>query len=299
MIIVKLRGGIGNQLFQYAFGKALSSYYNTVLKLDNSWYMNCKSQSNNLLPYRAYLLNRFQIKEDIASIKEIDNFRKEIVNVKVGRLERIFKKCFVFKSRNVFLEPSLSYCSEVFNVGRNTYFIGFWQTERYFLPLKDIIVGEFNLKDEYSIDDFEITKLIKSCNSVSIHVRRGDYEHIANKNKHGLCPLQYYKDAIDCINKEKDNPHYFCFSDDIEWVRNNFKFNHQATYIPNILKDFQELILMSHCKHNIIANSSFSWWGAWLNKNPDKTVIAPKLWLADTNMNKQANNLVPNNWIRI
>jgi hypothetical protein len=131
-------------------------------------------------------------------------------------------------------------------------------------------------------------------------VRRGDYVTSPKTNSvHGTCSLEYYYDSFNLIEKQHKNSHYFIFSDDIEWCKQNLEFIKNKTFIELSAneRDHEEMYLMSQCKHNIIANSSFSWWGAWLNQNPDKMVIAPKKWFHDQQIN--TNDLIPDTWIRI
>jgi hypothetical protein len=146
----------------------------------------------------------------------------------------------------------------------------------------------------------KIAEQISRVNSVSLHVRRGDY--VANLKVaaiHGLCSKEYYASAIKFISKKVERPHFFVFSDDINWVENNFKINYPCTYINQNFSNesYNDLRLMSLCQHNIIANSSFSWWGAWLNCNSEKIVIAPKKWFA--NSDKRCDDLIPEKWVRL
>lgn len=300
MIVIELMCGIGNQLFQYAFGRALALHNNTELKLDNfTWYNKFKGREDIVAP-RNYALNYFKIKENFASLNEVNRFRKSYNGVSNRRLHLFSANFFGFK-KTFFLEPGFNFCPDVFKLSGNVYFEGFWQSEKYFLNIKDNIYEEFNLKDEYSIDDLEITDLIKDSNAISIHVRRKDYVNIQRVNQyHGVCSVEYYQRAISHILKEVKKPHFFFFSDDIDWVKENFNINNQSTFVSNnSLKACQELRLMSYCKHNIIANSSFSWWGAWLNKNPEKIVIAPEIWFSDVTMNRQTEDLIPSEWLII
>jgi hypothetical protein len=147
-----------------------------------------------------------------------------------------------------------------------------------------------------------ITNEIKNSNSISIHIRRGDYVSNQHTNDiHGLCSLDYFYKSVQYMNSKIYNPIYFIFSDDMDWVKKNFNTeNLKYKFIEtNMNQNHLDLILMSYCKHNIISNSSFSWWGAWLNININKIVIAPKIWFANKKMNNLISDLIPNNWITL
>jgi hypothetical protein len=136
--------------------------------------------------------------------------------------------------------------------------------------------------------------------AVSIHVRRGDYVSDAGTNRfHGTCSVDYYHDAVDRISGFAPASHFFVFSDGIDWAKENLRLRQPVTYVDfnDGEKNYEDLRLMSLCKHHIIANSSFSWWGAWLNPNPDKIVIAPKKWFNDPSIN--TDDLIPNSWLRL
>ena len=133
-----------------------------------------------------------------------------------------------------------------------------------------------------------------------MHIRRGDYVSNPTTNKlHGTCSLEYYHNAVDIIAAKVSNPHFFIFSDDHEWARNNFKIDYPLTFVAhnNAGKNYEDMRLMSLCKHHIIANSSFSWWGAWLGSNPKKIVCAPRGWFKDKSLN--TNDIIPSDWSRI
>lgn len=255
MIIIKLQGGLGNQLFQYAFGRSLSVKENKILKLDISNY--------DSDPLRSYKLRHFNIKERIAFPLEI------------------------FWSKMI----------KRLGFGQSSYLEGYWQSEKYFSDIEDTIRREFKLKDPLKNEAQKFSDEIKNTNSVSLHIRRGDY--VTNDKLKGFLqplPLAYYNEAIEIVEKKIDKPHFFVFSDDIAWVKDNLKINHQVSYVSGSgIEDHEELALMSQCKHNIIANSSFSWWGAWLNDNPGKIVIAPKNWFSDGDNSE----LIPNTWTTI
>ena len=181
-----------------------------------------------------------------------------------------------------------------------TYFSGYWQTEKYFLPIEDKIrlAFKFDLK---KVNDRTNSLLLemKPQNAVSIHIRRGDYEYDLNAKEvlGGICDMEFYKKSIHYICEKNKDPFFYIFSDDCEWVMEHFSFLLNSSIVDWNKKadSWQDMMLMSQCKHNIIANSSFSWWGAWLNSNPQKIVIAPSKWFN----NFDALDIVPESWIRI
>lgn len=292
MIIVKLQGGLGNQLFQFAIGKRLSIYYNTILKLDTSFLI--KSTVNtiaNVTP-RQYALQHIAKDTAIATKKEIDLFSNN-TNIK-HRLKKYIAQYKYIKEANFkFDDTFLTY-------GKNCYLDGFWQSELYF---KDIATDLKTVFDEQALQDdkcITVYNSITNCNAISIHIRRGDYVTNTAANKfHGVCSIEYYYKAIELIAAKVSNPNFFIFSDDYKWVYDNFNINHPFTIVDinNINKPLLDMKLMSYCKHHIIANSSFSWWGAWFNLSNEKQVIAPKNWFQDKTID--TTTLFPSNWITL
>lgn len=297
MIIIRLQGGLGNQLFQYALGRALSIKNNVPMKLDISQYY----KKNEI---RKYGLKDFNINAEIATKREItsigipdpqSNFLLTRITRKVFRYFDSKKK---ISERKYVLEPNFTFSEEILNIKDNAYINGDWQSFKYFENIKSALIQELYLAKPLSPEAEKIGNGISKTNSVSVHIRRGDYISNSQTNSfHGTCSTEYYRNAINRISKETTSPILFIFSDDINWVRENIKFQFPTIYVskPEI-RDYEELILMSKCKHNIIANSSFSWWGAWLNQNPNKIVVAPQKWF---NASVDTSDLVPENWIRI
>ena len=179
------------------------------------------------------------------------------------------------------------------------YMSGYWQSENYFESNRSILINDFSFRIPLNARNADALRLISSSNSVSIHIRRGDYLHNANaKATHGLCSLEYYHKAIRLIKATIGKPRFFIFSDDMLWVKAHLEPEEDCIFVDwNFGVDsYNDMRLMSLCKHNIIANSSFSWWGAWLNRNPDKVIIAPKRWFAGK---INDSNIIPSSWIRI
>jgi len=291
MVIVNILGGLGNQMFQYAIGKALALESNQALKLDVTSFKD--------YVLRNYELNVFNIDCKIATEEEIKMLKYRKPNF-FEKLHMLIRKksppCSSFCRK----EKYYYFDSEVLNRNENTYLFGYWQSEKYFLEYKDILMKEFTLKNNISTQSSKYQKLITSQTSISLHIRRGDY--ITNKHTntyHGTTSLSYYKKAVMIIKEKLDNPYFFMFSDDMDWVKNNFDFIENGIFVelPQNIPDYEEMYLMSICKHNIIANSSFSWWGAWLNQNPEKIIIAPKKWFNDSSIDTK--DLIPDTWLRI
>lgn len=299
MIIVKLNGGLGNQMFQYALGRHLAEKNSTLLKLNLTDFEKYK--------LRKFGLHCFDIWDHIASKEEIETFRKnnsrlsKFVSKTRKRLSFSFNStCDFYQDTIVLKEKQFSFDASVLEVKGNIYLDGYWQSEKYFSAIRDILLKEFAIKYEQNFKNKELTKLISNTESVSIHFRRGDYAHNPETNQyHGLCTFDYYQKAVNIIVQKFPNCHFFIFSDDHTWVNENFKLSYPVTMVDHNddITNYEDLRLMSFCKHNIIANSSFSWWGAWLNINPDKIVIAPGKWF--NNEKIDIKDLIPEGWIRI
>jgi len=274
MIITRISGGLGNQMFQYAIAKAMAKKNSDIFKLDISFY---PKQT-----LRKYELNQFNIEENIASEKECVKLRgKEDFLFKVKRklgVENI-------RPSEYYLEKEITiFDQNLWNKKGNIYLDGFWQNEDYFKDIRDEILKDFTLKDDISNEAKKYLEDIKNSQSVSLHVRRGDYVQNAHTNSvHGTCDLEYYQKAIKYIEQNVENPIFYIFSDDIEWCKENFEFLENKVFIDDTKSAFDDLELMKNCKHNIIANSTFSWWGAWLNQSDEKIVVTPKIWFSSKN----------------
>jgi|SRR3989338_363061 len=295
MIVTKLIGGLGNQIFQYAAGRRAAFINNTQLKLDITGY----EKQEGITP-REYMLHDFNIQENFASIAEIEKFKK-IPRSFIGKyLSKVIKWITPFHRQSYIKERHFHFDPEILKIKENTYLEGYWASEKYFADIEDIIRSEFTFKKKPNEENKKMIDKIQNCNSVAIHIRRGDYISDAKtREHHGSCGPDYYHQAISIIAKKISNPHFFLFSDDPDWVKANLKLTYPSFYINFNTgnKSYEDLRLISLCKHNIIANSSFGWWGAWLNKNPDKIVIAPRKWFQDDSINTE--DLISKSWIRI
>ncbi len=292
MIIVKIIGGLGNQLFQYAFGKAIEK------KLGKNVYYDISEFSYYDL--RNFELHHFNVELKFASKeseRELNNFKNRLL----FRISRILKiEELVFKYLSYYREHVDNKPININRINNDIYLDGYWQSENYFLEIKDIIYRELSIKTELSIKNQNQLKEISLVNSISLHIRRGDYITNNRVSKiYETCSLEYYQKACDYISDRIENPVFFIFSDDIEWAKSNLRNQYNNIFVDaNCAQSaIEDLRLMSSCNHHIIANSTFSWWGAWLNQNQSKIVIAPKVWFVD--QYKNFNDPIPIGWIRI
>lgn len=295
MIVVKLEGGHSNQLFQYAAGRRLALKLGVELLMDLSWF-NSIAQGDT---QRIYELGEYKIKQNFITNDKFALAKDEPENIKV-KLYKITKGRR--KPRFIqYREKNHSFDKDVLKLPDNIYLDGFWQNEKYFKDIRPTLLNELELQRPPSAKNGTLLKQIKTSNSVSVHIRRGDYVTNTATNKfHGVMSLDYYRSALNLL-KEKNSSkdlHLFIFSNDIGWCKQNIKLGGQTTFVEGNKKGAEDMRLMKHCKHNILANSSFSWWGAWLNENPDKIVIAPKIWFQDKKANEET-EIVPDSWIRI
>lgn len=283
MIVVNLKGGLGNQMFQYAFGRALAIKNNDVFKLDTSSLDQAK-QIGNI--YRPFSLELFNIEKDIATSSDITVCKKP---------KSLLSKIVTRIQSTLHGDQSNLFKPEYLNQTGNLYLDGYFQSPRYFENIRTVLLDEFTLTSPLLEFGAKILEQIQSSQSIAIHIRRGDYQsNPIVKKQFGLCSKDYYLKAIGRIQSEIKDSRFFVFSDDITWVKNNLNLPEGSVYVSNPeLKDAEELSLMSACQHNIIANSSFSWWAAWLNQNPNKIVIAPTPWFDTINYDQ---NLLPSSW---
>lgn len=279
MVITKLYGGLGNQMFQYAVGRVLSLKLKANLYLDLDWFEHIKG--NGTVTQRIYELDVFGIQPKKLSLKDRLSIKRN--------------------PPKVFQEHGLGYQSEFNGLRGNVILDGYWQSYKYVASCRDQIIKDFAFPIEISNENKHILQMIKNTNSISLHIRRGDYANVKHTNEyHGLVPTQYYKDAVAQISKKVPNVTYFIFSDDPGWCQKNLKLNVETIYVTankGPKSGVEDMRLMAACQHNIIANSSFSWWAAWLNQSPDKIVVAPNKWFQKEDA--ALNDRLPKNWIRL
>lgn len=296
MIIAKIIGGLGNQMFQYAFARKLALKHGVELKLDISGFE--KHLNSDNYTNRNFELPVFNIAQNIATDEEIAIFRKS----KVGKIKDNLSLRLGLGSSNFYLrEPYAHFFEKALKAPANTYIDGYWHSEKYFSDIREILMKDFEIKAPLSTETISIAeKLKRNGNSVSIHVRRGDYiSNFLNTKIYAQCDADYYLRAIDYIARSISDPHFYVLSDEPEWFAQHVQTDHPVEYVNYDLtkKNYEDLYIMSQCKHNIIANSSFSWWGAWLNRNSDKIVVAPEKWYIDDS--KNAKDIIPDKWTSI
>lgn len=281
MIIISLSGGLGNQMFQYALGRALSLRNNCKLRIDTSWYNNIPSSCTS----REFELNNYNI------------VGKKHSNRILGMSKNNHLVKRLLPEAACYSEKSLIYDEKVLELSGHHFLKGYWQSYKYFEGIRDKLINDFRLK--YGIpDNVESLReeVISNNQSVSIHIRRGDMVHDRKTREyHGHCTIDYFQRAIALIEEKFSSPHFYLFSDEIDWAMENFSYLNNKSFISCNL-GIHDLEVMKHCHHNIISNSSFSWWAAWLNVNPDKIVICPLKWYK-TDISDV--DLIPETWERI
>lgn len=295
MICVELSGGLGNQMFQYACGRALAYRHETKLVFDMSRLK--KNQGRHTI--RTYSLNIFQVQgEEISrvSLKKIKPFIYRILNTISIRIRHVG-----IQTGKYFIENEFSYNAGIEKISDTCFLSGYWQSPKYFQSVENLIREEFSFPHKLNPQNNHWVDEINNTNSISLHIRRTDFVNNSSHDIHGFCSIDYYREAIDIICSKVADPVFFIFSDDIEWAKQNLSIEFPSFFISGNAgsNSYIDMQLMSFCKHNIIANSSFSWWGAWLNNNPKKIVIAPIQWFKNDILNSQTTDLIPQTWIRV
>ena len=296
MIIVQLKGGLGNQMFQYAFGKYLASINNTTLVLDTS-FLQSKLPFKKWATPMQYELHIFNIRASLKSNIISSNF----VLYPFAKAEHWIRTKWYENNYNSVSEPVSGFDAEILKTKDNSYIKGNYQSEIYFQSIEKELRSDFVFVQKLDNMNAEWQAQILNCNAVSLHVRRGDYISIKrNAQKFASLSQDYYQTAIKRMSDKISNPVFFIFSDDINWAKNNLEFSSPVFFVTNNnnpSSSYIDMQLMSLCKHNIIANSTFSWWAAWLNNNQEKMVIAPDKWYVDKSVNSP--DIIPNSWIKL
>jgi len=294
-VITHIMGGLGNQMFQYAFGRTLSLHYGVPLKLDVLDFIGYEV-------HNGFEIQRvFDLSLDIATesdFYQVMGWRGNRLARKVAR--RLGYECL--RSTEMLQQNiNSSAMDHIQLAGKNCYLSGCWQSELYFKREEKVIRKDFQFKPPMSVENTKWSELIQNSRSVSLHVRRGDYVSNAHTHSvHGVCSIEYYNNAINYLVERFEGLTFFVFSDDILWARGNLSIPSASYYIDNNhgAESYNDMRLMSLCQHHIIANSSFSWWGAWLSESAESShVVAPERWA-----NLQAialDEICPNNWVRL
>jgi hypothetical protein len=281
MVVVRIWEGLGNQLFQYAYARALS------LRTKDRVYLDISEYEMSPKPVRKYELCHFKIKQPVINCGRIFPFvNKDSFYTKNNQYLRYFPAGLI-KEEDCYFKRDFCELKGLL------YLKGWFQSEKYFKEFESHIREEIYPRNKIKITR-GLRKILNSDNTVSVHIRRGDFG-----KDHNILPIEYYENSKRVILERVDNPYFIIFSDDILWVKENMNFGLNCFYMDKeySYKDYEELMIMSRCKHNIIANSTFSWWGAWLNPSKDKIVIAPKKWFLYNP--KKDFDIVPNDWIRV
>jgi hypothetical protein len=277
-------------MFQYAAGRALSLERGQLLRLDIS-------------RFDGYALHQgFELQRVFGCPAEV--VTEEDVRCILGWqsppiVRRVLSRpsMTVLRRKGFVVEPHFHYWPGIDKVQQDCYLVGYWQSEKYFHKHAAVIRADFTFKTQLTSRNAQLAEQISQVNAISLHVRRGDYVNSSITNTtHGVCSLDYYRDAIGYMSSRVERPYYFIFSDDMAWVKSNLKMDVPHKYIDhnNGADSYNDMSLMSLCKHHIIANSSFSWWGSWLNPKADKIVVAPKRWFAN---NADVSDLFPKGWV--
>jgi hypothetical protein len=290
MVIVKLQGGLGNQLFQYAAGLSLARHHQVPVKVDVT---DLRAPDEKIGTMRHYELDKIVQPPMIATQAEVDGMVAEPFLVKY------YRKSLPPYKRKIYKEASFRFDEHFFKSRSNVYVKGYRQSEKYFEPIRDEVASNLFLQQDNYKNVFEFGEKLKLIDSVSLHIRRGDYLNSIVQEYHGVLDEAYYQKAINRIVDSLPDAQLFIFSDNPEWVKQQLTFTRPVQLVSGAISTnhYEDFYLMSCCRNNIIANSSFSWWAAWFNKNENKKVIAPKNWFNKANLD--TSDLIPPNWLRI
>jgi Glycosyl transferase family 11 len=302
-VATTIQGGLGNQMFQFAAGYSLAKRLNLPLALDLSFF--AKQGADHVVP-RPYLLDGY----DITYENFVPPVRQQARPGILSRLKRYARRHFrnylpePKKAKNYFKEGPFYFNDEFNAISQGVWLNGLFHSELYFKDYADDIRRLFTYKKPLSALGAEnLTKIKAQRVSVSLHVRRGDYVMLQSaKDKHGIISIDYYKRAVDLMQKiHGPDVHFFIFSDDTGFVEEEFiSLSNKTILKGDVLYPLEDMYLMSQCRHHIIANSSFSWWGAWLNPHQYKTVIAPRWWFSREELKTTTiMDLLPDTWIAI
>ncbi len=278
-MIIRLKGGPGNQLFQYSFGQLLS--------IKNGVEVKYKFLVNKNDSKREYFLEYFNTKVNIATDEEF---------VKARYPYGILSKIVELLRTKILRQFNIGYISKLLNK-KDGYLEGYWQSYKYLEPIRTELLEEITLKKSVN-GKYDILNKIENSNSVCLNVRRGDYVNNNKFKKEWITfGLEYYNSAFKLIEEKVGDPIIFVFSDDIEWCKNNLITNLPLIFSDSKVPMQENFMIATKCKHNIIVNSSYAFWVAWLNQNPNKIVIAPKKW--NNRYDREYKDLLPKEWIRI
>jgi hypothetical protein len=285
MITTKILGGLGNQFFQYALGRRMALAEGSELRLDLSDFKTY---------FRPYFLDRFAIQAKPLTDQEAAFYRRYQGRFSISRWLEACKSLRQRQYREEKPAHFFHYLPDVLKTqAKPVYLSGYWQHAAYFEPIRERLVQELSLLPEHQLPaTHPLLQRLEEKEVIAVHFRRGDYQQTA----HGILGNEYYIKAVDKLLQQRPNAELYLFSNEIDWVKQNISFDAPVTYIAQEfgLKDYQEFDLMRRCQHQIIANSTFSWWAAWLNPSPSKIVFTPKKWLAT--LDSEASGLILPSW---
>lgn len=292
MIIVRVIGGLGNQMFQYALGRQLADRLHVPLKLDISGF--------RLYDLHRYSLWALNTREDLATDAEV----AQAIGGWIARVRQLMTGAIPVlpaRSRRYIRESTFAFDPRVLEVPDGSYLDGYWQSDKYFAGSEERLRVEFSFRAPLRGQNLETAEQMRERPSVSLHVRRGDYVSNPKTSQiYGVCDAEYYERCIEYLAARLEDPAFFVFSDEPDWARENLHISYPTTVVfhNDASRNFDDLRLMSLCDHHIIANSSFSWWGAWLNPEPSKIVLMPRRWFRDRDPEATA-DVRPEGWIAV
>lgn len=292
MIIIRLKGGLGNQMFQYAFGLGMAEKLQTKLALDLTSLLD-RSKGNDFV-YRNFDLSIFHIQENFVLNPGVVGM---LAHLKSSLITR-WLRGLVDGGRGFIRETQFQVMEQLLdNPVDNAVYEGWWQSEKYFAHISGRLRQDFSFRSPPLPASLPLLERIKSSNSICLNVRRTDFLKVDNLN---TTNLDYFLQAADYLCKRVPDPTFYIFSDDLAWCAENIQLKSPIVWVGHDMKGVKfgnYLRLMSACKHFIIPNSSFAWWAVWLNDNPDRMVVAPEKWFNDQAIN--TSDLVPKEWIRL
>jgi hypothetical protein len=298
MIVVRLTGGLGNQMFQYALGRHLALKNDTDVVVDTTYFEYIPNNNPHFVK-REYALDIFST--DIRIFQPMNweglpYYSRNLTHRLKHCLKRASKLYRYCGSYEILQEGRpFTFNKHILKSGNNAYLIGYWQNEKYFKDIEQQIKQDFDLKNIWGVDIIQLAHEIENLDSVCLNVRRGDF---VNNPVHSFVGTGYISKAVTYIRSNTDIQRIYIFSDDVEWCTENLRLDCPHLFVPHSyagLKFSSYLYLMTKCRHFIIPNSTFGWWAAWLAENPDKMVIAPKQWVNVPGLD--ASGIIPNGWI--
>jgi hypothetical protein len=286
MIIVKIYGGMANQLFQYAAGYALSMHHATALKIDTSYF-----QEKNKDTKRSFALDKFNINYELASQEEIDDV------FKFRSIDYAWNKFLPTSKKRFYGEKKPGFNEHFFDLSDTVYLRGYFQSEKYFIDCQKSLLEQYQVKTNGLEPVLPLAEILKNSNSVALHIRLGDYLNPTLSSIMAPFDIAYYQRAVDYFQQHIIHPTFYVFSDQIQLAKDLLKIDAEFVFVDEKMSanSDTDFYLMQSCQHQIIANSTFSWWAAYLNKHTHKIVVAPQKWYKDHF--GDATDLYPNNWV--